>query len=447
MKEIDCRGGAEFAGKFFVAARPRSGPVRGSSRNESNFRRSRLAKAPELRDDCRVRLRIPAAVVAVTIGLPVLAAVQHDQKEKLPKVRKLDSGIVWRRDPATGELRAVAQDAPKSSRTTASTAQPLAIRSTTQIVAVTCMVSTSDGLPVPGLKRSDFRVYDDGAEQEIAYFDTSNQPASVAIVIDASPSVLPDSGQMKQAAEALINALAPLDQAAIVDFSFHTYLQLPFTDVRELMRRAVARVDPGELFGDTGGSNIYEAVYLTARELFDGRTGRKAIVLLTDGQDSGLGLTLDPESERPRPTDPDKLTWNDLVQLLASQDIQVFAVSTQNRPRIMTAQWLAAHRGKTLISSDALTLGIPAYTDFLAELVRQAGGQLYFLNEAPTLADTFRQIAEKIRAEYTLAYYPQLGANGTDTDHGGWHRLRVELPGNPNVTISNRAAYYVPRSP
>lgn len=384
------------------------------------------------------------AILTCALSLPVLAAPRRHQKEKLPKARELDSGIVWQRDPATGELHAVTKAVPGSAPLGTAPAVPRAIRSTTRMVAVTCMVSTRDGLPVPGLKRSDFRVYDDSFEQKVAYFDASSEPASVAIVIDASPSVLSNADEMKKAADALINGLAPLDQAAIVDFAFHTYLQLPFTDIRELMRRAVARVNVQQLFGDTGGSNIYEAVYLTARELFRGRTGRKAIVLLTDGQDSGLGLTLDPETEHPRPTDLNELTWDDLVQLLASQDIQVFAVSTQNRPRIMTSQWLTAHRDKTLISPDALTEGIPAYTAFLAELVRRAGGQLYFLNEAPTVADTFRQIAQKIRAEYTIGYYPQLGRNTANS--GGWHRLRVELPGEPNVTISNRAAYYVPRT-
>ncbi len=383
------------------------------------------------------------AIGATGFVAPIFAAPSHPQKEKLPKVRELDSGIVWRRDSKTGELDALAQGNPGEAPLGAAPAVPRAIRSMTRMVAVTCMVSTRGGLPVQGLTRADFRVYDDGAPQKIAYFDASSQPASVAIVIDASPSVLPDSNQMKQAADALINALAPLDQAAVIDFAFHTYLQLPFTDVRELMLRAVARVNVQQLAGDTGGSNIYEAVYLTAR-LFRGRTGRKAIVLLTDGQDSGLGLTLDPGSERPRATDLNKLTWNDLVELLASQDIQVFAVSTQNRPRIMTAQWLAAHRTKTLISPGTLREGIPAYTAFLAELVRQAGGQLYFLNEAPTLADTFRQIAKKIRAEYTLGYYPQPASDAAA--RSGWHRLRIDLPADPNVTISNRAAYYIPAS-
>ncbi|MGC2508635.1 MAG: hypothetical protein WA369_18420, partial [Candidatus Acidiferrales bacterium] len=230
-----------------------------------------------------------------------------------------------------------------------------------------------------------------------------------------------------------------------VDFSAHTYLQLPFSDVREEIRRAVDRVNARQLLADTGGSNIYEAVYLAASRLFrGGGTGRKAIVLLTDGQDSGLGLTLDPASMSPQPgSAANQLTFDDVARLLAAQDIQLFAVSTENRPKVMTPDWLDEHRGATLVTPAARTLGIPAYTLYLAELVRRAGGQLYFLNEATTAADTFRKIAEKIRAEYTLGFYPALGGNAPD-DRPGWHPLSVEVPGEPGVRVANRAAYYVP---
>jgi Ca-activated chloride channel homolog len=391
-----------------------------------------------------MRATILLSVGLGLVTLPSLGRPQNTPRQKLPKPRELDSGITWQRDLSTGELKALAKRNPEEQPGSAASPSATAIRSTTQMVSVTCMAATSDGTPVPGLAREQFRVYDDGAEQKISYFDASTEPAGVAIVIDASPSVLRDSDEMKSAADALIDALAPLDQAAIVDFAAHTYLQLPFSDVRELMRRAVARVNVRELFGDTGGSNIYEAVYLTAHELFPGRTGRKAIVLLTDGQDSGLGLTLDPASAAPSAAAPNRLTFDDLSRLLASEDIQVFAVSTENRPKIMTAAWLASRADRTLITPAARESHIPPYTLYLAELVRRAGGQLYFLREAPTLADTFRQIAQKIRAEYTLGYY--LLANPGAPVGGGWRRLRVELPGDPNVSISHRAAYYLPGS-
>jgi Ca-activated chloride channel family protein len=345
---------------------------------------------------------------------------------------------------ATGELRTTAAPNPGDETSGGLRSGPDVLAVRTEMVPVTCTVSTEDGTPVPGLQRTDFRVFEDGIERPISYFDASTQPASVALVIDASPSILPDAQEMKRAADALIDALAPLDQAAVVDFSAHTYLQLPFSDVREQIRHAVARVDVRALLGDTGGSNIYEAVYLAAKELFPDRTGRKAIVLLTDGQDSGLGLTLNFASSVPQPGWPDdRLTFDDVARLLAAQDIQIFAVSTENRPKVMTPEWLAAHQAATLVTPAARTSGIPPYTLYLAELVRRAGGQLYFLREAETMADTFRKIAQRIRAEYTLGFAPAPGYDGPPV-HAGWHTLRVKVPRQPGARVTHRAAYYVP---
>jgi len=358
--------------------------------------------------------------------------------------RELDRGIVWHRDPVTGELSAIAGGSASGTSSDSAPGGSPPLRAVTQMVPVTCIVSTADGSALPGLRREDFRIYEDGVERPVAYFDASTAPASVALVIDASPSVLRDSEEMKQAADALINALAPLDQAAVVEFSAHTYLQLPFSDVREQIRRAVDRIDVRALLGDTGGSNIYQSVYLAARELFPGHSGRKAILLLTDGQDSGLGLTLDPASMGPRPgAAADRLTFDDVARKLASEDIQIFAVSTENRPKIMTPEWLSEHADATLVTPVARTQGIPPYTLFLAELVRRAGGQLYFLRESETLANTFRKIAEKIRAEYNLGFYPGAG-QASAGPAPGWHSLRIEVSGDAGTRVSHRAAFYVP---
>jgi len=403
-------------------------------------------------DHPRERLAQPLPLDAFLIGAAVfsvlalgasLAVAQTSQKVKLPRLRRLDLEIAWRRDPATGVLDVIrGKVAPDNNDGIV----PLAshpIQVATRMIPVTCIVALRDGTPVPGLKREDFRILDNGAEQVISYFDDSSQPASVALVIDASPSVLRDAEEMKGAADALIDALAPLDQAAVVDFSAHTYLQLPFSDVRELIRRAVARVDVTQLLGDVGGSNIYEAVWLTTSDLFRGRTGRKAIVLLTDGQDSGLGLTFDPASASLQSGKPsDRLTFDDVVQTLATEDIQVFAVSTENRPKVMTPEWFEAHRDSTLLTLSSRKLGIPLYTLYLAEMIRRSGGQLYFLRETKTMAEAFRTIARRIRAEYTLGYYPSGGPGAPDK--AGWHQLHVDLAGHKNVQVLHRAAYFDP---
>jgi Ca-activated chloride channel homolog len=378
--------------------------------------------------------------------------LQAQQNTKLPRPRRMDEDVTWKRDPVTGELTAIsAGSAAKGSGANGSSdagtaADAHAISVVTQIVPVTCSVIGADGVAVRGLGIGDFRVYDEGVQQPLTYFDASTESASVAVVIDASPSVLRESEEMKNAARALVDALSSSDHTAIVDFSAHTYLQLPFSSDWALIRKAVARVDARSLLEDTGGSNIYQAVFLTTRELFAGRTGRKAIVLLTDGQDSGLGLTLDPKTAGSRVGWPrDQLTFEDVTRALAVEDIQVFAVSTESRPKIMTPTWVQTHVNQTLLTYAAQGWGIPAYTLYLAELTRRSGGQLYFLREAETLADTFRQIALKIRAEYTLGFSP--ANNAKSAPHPGWHQLRVEVIDHGDPTVVHRSSYYIAATP
>jgi VWFA-related protein len=385
-------------------------------------------------------------VILAALLAPLFETQSQSQQQsaKLPRPRRLDEGITWRRDPATGELNPTKLGSAANTEINSAQPGPRPIRVTTQMVPVTCTVFGADGTVLRDLQRADFRVTDSGAERPLVFFDApSKEPASIALVIDASPSVLRDSEEMKQAARTLIDGLSISDELALVDFSMHVYLQLPFSRDRELLERAITRVNVRQLLGDTGGSSIYEAVYLAAREVFSGRVARKAIVLLTDGQDSGLGLTLDPASASLRPgTRRDRLTFDDVLRTLAAQDIQVFVISTENRPKIMTPEWLAARNETTLMTGDVRMWGIPPYTLYLAELTQRTGGQLYFLREWKTLADAFRQIAQRVGAEYWLGISPAPGA--TDAPRAGWHSLHVEIVGQGNATVAHRAQYYVP---
>jgi len=379
------------------------------------------------------------AAIVCLLGIPLLAAAPAQKKVKLPRPVQMDKGIHSERNPKTGEL--VFRRARNAAATDENmlSGVPATIRIRVNLVEVGCNVFAPDGTAVRGLTQQDFHVFEDGVEQPIAHFDASSQGASIALVLDASPSVLPDSDTMKFAAQQLIANLSPVDEVAVVDFSEHTYLLLPFSRDRKLLEKAVVGVDVRKLFADTGGSNIYRSVYLAANELFPGRTGRKAIILLTDGQDSGLGLNLDGEGVKPRPGDPpNRATFEDVVRALASQGIEVYAISTQNRPRVMTPAWLALHQNDSLITPAALALGIPAYTDFLAELVRRAGGQLYFLNEVGSIANAYRNIVQNLSAQYTLGFYPPAGQRPE------WHSLRVHVAGHAGARVVHRASYFAP---
>ena len=358
-----------------------------------------------------------------------------EKNQKLPKPVPLGRGVTLERDLASGELRA--------SKTDASPVAPDGvIRTRVTLVQVPCTVEAPDGTEVRGLSQSDFRLLEDGAPQEIASFDASATPASIALVIDASPSIFRDLAEMRGAARALSENLSPADEISVVSFSSAAHLLLPFSKNRALLDSAIdsrylAQVE------NSSDSRIYETAFLTARELFQGRTGRKAIVLLTDGQDSGLGLTWDPRSAEPSAgANSSRLAFDDVARELGADGIALFIVSTENRPTGMTPEWLEAHRSEMLVSAEARRKNMPNYTLYLAELARRAGGQLCFLRETGNLSDIYRRIALAITAQYTLGFYPSAG-----TAHPGWRALHVELAAGakipPGAKLVYRSSYYV----
>ena len=167
------------------------------------------------------------------------------------------------------------------------------------MVQVGCTVIAPDGTRVRGLTRDDFRVLEDGVEQQIASFDAAATPASIALMLDASPSISRELGRDARGGAFAVALAGAEDEVAVAAFADQTHLLLPFSRDRNLLAAALASPELKRV-ADSSQSFIYQAVYLTAHELFRGRAGRKAIVLLTDGQDSGLGLTWDPASMQPQ---------------------------------------------------------------------------------------------------------------------------------------------------
>jgi VWFA-related protein len=368
-------------------------------------------------------------------------------KPKLPKQIDLDKNLDLIRDPATGELSA----RPKAGSELGASSQRGAaaggvIRTATRVLLAPCSAANSDGIPLAGLHEQDFRAAIDGSFSTVNYLDVSTQPANIALVLDSSPSEAHALEDSKAAARALAASLAPQDRAAVVAFAGHAHLLLPLSTDRSLLESALNRIAVMRSAMETG-SNIYSAVFLTAHQLFGGpaapREGRNAIVLLTDGQDSGLDLSWNPASMRPV-SGSNVLSFEDVARELAADNIQLFVVSTENRPKGMTPAWLAAHTNATLISAESRRLQIPAYTIFLAELVRQVGGSLYFLRETGTLAEIYRRIAITLRAEYVL------GINmAVEMYQPGWHRIAVDFrdpASHPEARLDCRRSYYVPNS-
>lgn len=364
--------------------------------------------------------------------------------QKTDRDQQLDKNLDYIRDPVTGELRAVPKKSPAPTAQSSPTSPSPVIRSQVSLVEIGCSAFSDSGEPIRNLSLQDFKLAADGQQQKLEHFDASTEPAHLALVLDASPSEFHSLSDMKAAARALTAELSPKDQVAVVAFAGHPHMLVPFTADRKQLDAALEKIELMRAVEETG-SNIYGSVYLTAQRLFSGPkapTGRKAILLLTDGQDSGLGLSWNPASMFPPPGAlANRLTFEDVVRELATSGIEVFIASTENRPRGMTNAWFSVNRAKTFINEDSRTMGIPAYTIFLAELVRRAGGGLYFLRESGTLSEVYRRIGAALRTQYIVGFYPSSGA-----DARGWHNLNVmfsDPSAHPKAHLDCRPSYYI----
>lgn len=404
-------------------------------------------------------------ILLLVVSVPSLGQAPREQAPdrpaKRPRARQLGSGFELRRDPATGELIEIPR-APETASRRKEPSQAAVIRSRVSLVEVNCNVFAPDGRPWRALKREDFKLFENDIEQAIVHFDRSTEPASIAVIFDASPSVFRELEGMKRATRQLALHLAPADEVAVVAFAAEAQLLVPFSRDRALLEGALGSSALARV-ADSSRSNIYQAIFLTARELFRARPGRKAIVVLTDGQDSSLGLSWDPASAAApvgAGEHANRLSFEDVARELAADGVELHAVSTQTRPPAMTEEWLLAHKTEMLVTPASRELGMIHYTLYLAELVRRVGGRLYFLREVGTLEEVYRRIAETLAAQYTLGYYPSAGLAKP-----GWRALRVALrtdgvsdrasgersegfaENDPaRATIQHRVAYYVPAS-
>src|SRR5690242_13830294 len=174
--------------------------------------------------------------IGILLALNLIVALACTaQKQKLPRPRILEKEIPLLRDSSTGEMRAFRSAESES----ASPAAAPVIRSRVALVEVQCTVTAPDGTRVRGLRRDDFRVWEDDAEQKVSAFDAAATPASIALVIDASPSIYRELGNMRSVAQSLAASLQPSDEVAVVAFADQTEVLLPFSRDRHLLNAAL----------------------------------------------------------------------------------------------------------------------------------------------------------------------------------------------------------------
>ncbi len=286
-------------------------------------------------------------------------------------------------------------------------------------VMIPVAVYDRDGLYVPNLKKGNFAIFEDGEEQEIAYFATSEKPFTVVLLLDTSPSTIYRIEEIQEAAKAFVDQLKPEDQVIVIEFDQNVHVLTEATTNRKKIYKAIDKAD----FGN--GTSLYDAIEFVIEKRLSKIEGKKAIVLFTDGVD----------------TTSRGADYYENIDEVEESDVTIYPIYYNTFRETVQRSISADPEGRN--TNQALTKGLRAIDyaigrQYLLELAGSTGGQLFIPeNTNDGLRNAFRGIAEELSRQYDLGYYPiNEGSPGT--------RKRIKVRVNrPKLIVRNRDSYVV----
>ena len=264
-----------------------------------------------------------------------------------------------------------------------------------ELVTVPVIARDPQGRYVPGLTEKDFHVFENDVEQRIDRVVPVEAPFDVALMLDSSNSTIRRHEEIQNAALAFMNALRPADRLMVVSFWNLIEVDCELTSNRDLLRLAITRTQAG------GNTRLYDALDRVMAERMSRLPGRKAIVLFTDGFDTQSSLA-SPASTLAR---------------AQKSDVLIYVIRYDTQP--------------TDLSRQALAFG----AEYLRSLSESSGGRLYNASNVRGLRGAFAEIAEELRHQYALCYYPS-----ERTGDGSLRRLRVTVD-RSDVRLRTRTGY------
>jgi VWFA-related protein len=302
------------------------------------------------------------------------------------------------------------------------------IRTDVSLIQLNVGVVDGQGRAITSLSRNDFAVYEDGVKQSILLFEPTNAPFSLVLMLDMSGSTINFRPQLKTAAARFLDALAPEDRVAVIQFNAKVKTLTDFSVNRKKTAYAI------EVAEGAGETHLYDALKYALAALDKEGKRRKAIVVLTDGLDTEM-RNADRNSAYKAGTDEEAVKS---INPMASASLN--AVLNQADRQGVTIYPLALPSGdaKRLPLPDPVITGIyAAARSRLDALAARTGGRLNEIHRLDQMARLYVEVAADLRSLYTVAYQ----AAGDRPRDGKWHELRVELK-YPELIARTRPGYY-----
>lgn len=276
---------------------------------------------------------------------------------------------------------------------------PRSINVKTDLITLTLTVTDMYGRYVSGLTQNAFTVMDNGQEQQITFFSDSDSPASVGVLFDVSGSMSGDKiAKARNALSKFINTSHPSDEYFLIAFNKRAQLLLDRTRDGDAVLQKLTLVQPKH------NTALYDAVYLGLERVSRGTHQKKALLIISDGQDNAS-----------------RYNFGEVKRLMKESDIVTYAVGILG--------------GGDQTSS----LGMLGQS-FLDELTSVTGGRSFYPSGDAEMDEIFERIALELRHQYSVGYTPP-----NFTPDGKWHKVKVKVKpprGLPRLTVRSREGYY-----
>jgi Ca-activated chloride channel family protein len=276
------------------------------------------------------------------------------------------------------------------------------LRVDVRLVNIYATVIDTSGRYVDGLKKTDFIVQEDGRRQELSHFDhNQDTPVSLGVVLDTSGSMISKLDTATDAIDRFIRTVHPDDDIFLMGFDSGTYLLQDFTSDRAKLKKALKYADSG------GGTALYDAVQEGMKKVKQGANSKRAILLITDGEDT-----------------TSQATFAQARQSVRESELLIYSLGISPSPDVGL---IGGRGGGRFGGRDSVDMNV------LRSFAADSGGRAYLLSENmlggknSQFDRILAQIAAELRSQYTLAYYP------AHPDDGRYHDIRV----------STRYGYYV----
>jgi len=273
------------------------------------------------------------------------------------------------------------------------------IKVKTDLVTLTLTVQDLYGRYVSGLTKKAFSIFDNNEAQDITFFSDTDAPISVGILFDVSGSMAKDKIQKaRKALEKFVATSHPSDEYFLIAFNSRAQLLMDRTRDGEAVLRKLTLVEPKE------NTALYDAVYLGVEKVTRGAHQKKALLIISDGQDNAS-----------------RYNFGEVRRLMKESDVVTYAVGI-------------------LGSGDASSQAGMQGQAFLDELTSVTGGKSFYPQSDVEMDEIFERIALELRHQYSIGYTPK----DFEPD-GKWRKVKVKVKpprGLPRLTVRSRDGYY-----